>query len=84
MNSFIYNLAGFPGLGIGFMFSRFHMTGMSALAKDILKSLVKKTNPRGPRNFKCRDISPSGPLANEFEDLRMATLVIFTEKDLKA
>jgi hypothetical protein len=76
--------ASFPGLGTGMMFARFQMTGMSALANDKLKSLVRKTNPRGPRNFKCNNLSPSGPKAEEFKDLRIATLVISTEKGSKA
>jgi hypothetical protein len=60
---------------MGIMFAHFHIARMSACATEGLKRDVKYVIARGPRNFRCREVRPSGPKAVEFEDIRIALLV---------
>ena len=67
--------AGLPGFRTGIITEDFHMDGISALAKERLKTAVKNSMPRGPRRFRCHGARPSGPVAVEFLETLIASAV---------
>jgi hypothetical protein len=72
-----------PALGIGAIFALFHIAGMLAFAMNNINMLVMYDTALGQRRFRCKEVRPSGPMAVEFEDLKMATLLSSGVKGVK-
>ena len=49
------------GIGMGTMFSNFHMCGIMLVLRAVLNILVRNSNPRGPMCFKCLIFNFSRP-----------------------
>ena len=69
---------------MGMMRAFFQMSGICALAIEILKILVRYEMPWGPRCLRWRMVSPSGPVAVEFLHCLIVAAVLSSEKGARA